>query len=185
LGGKFQIAAVGAPEPNSTDTPLAVNTWLRSEIGLITPLVDWLMSIIVGSRYVFGAEESVELALREALSNAMLHGNRLYGSKLVHVRCWCEYGKGMTIVVRDQGHGFDPNAVPDPLAFENPSCRTRARHPFDENCNGRSFFCTRRNGGPYAQGRAETRDTSLALSQRSSKTVCEQTVPWGPCCRVT
>jgi hypothetical protein len=52
-------------------------------------------------------------------------------------------------------------------------------------CNGRSFFCTRRNGGPYAQGRAETRDASLALSQRSSKTVCEQTVPWGPCCRVT
>jgi serine/threonine-protein kinase RsbW len=122
--GSFKSLQSVLPEPNSTDTPLAVHTWLRSEIGLITPLVDWLMSIIVGSRYVFGAEESVELALREALSNAMLHGNRLYGSKLVHVRCWCEYGKGMTIVVRDQGHGFDPNAVPDPLAFEN----LRAEH---------------------------------------------------------
>jgi anti-sigma regulatory factor (Ser/Thr protein kinase) len=117
--GCFKSLQSVLPEPRSTDAPLAVHTWVRTEIGLITPLVDWLMSLIVGSRYVFGAEESVELALREALSNAMLHGNRLDGSKLVHVRCCCERGKGMTIVVRDQGHGFDPNAVPDPLAFEN------------------------------------------------------------------
>ena len=117
--GSFKSLQSVVPEPRSPDAPLAVHTWVRSEIGLITPLVDWLMSLIVGSRYVFGAEESVELALREALSNAMLHGNRLDSSKLVHVRCCCECGKGMTIVVRDQGHGFDPNAVPDPLDFEN------------------------------------------------------------------
>lgn len=117
--GSFKSLQSVLPEPRSTDAPLAVHTWVRSEIGLITPLVDWLMSLIAGSSCVFGEEESVELALREALSNAMLHGNRLDASKLVHVRCWCEYGKGMTIVVRDQGHGFDPNAVPDPLAYEN------------------------------------------------------------------
>lgn len=117
--GCFKSLQSVLPEPGSADAPLAVHTWVRSEIGLITPLVDWLMSLIVGSRYVFGAEESVELALREALSNAMLHGNQLDRSKLVHVRWWCECGKGMTIVVRDQGHGFDPKAVPDPLAFDN------------------------------------------------------------------
>jgi anti-sigma regulatory factor (Ser/Thr protein kinase) len=122
--GSFKSLLSVLPEPRSTEVPLAVHTWVRSEIGLIAPLVDWLMSLIAGSHCVFGEEESVELALREALSNAMLHGNRLDGSKLVHVRCWREYGKGMTIVVRDQGHGFDPNAVPDPLAFEN----LRAEH---------------------------------------------------------
>jgi serine/threonine-protein kinase RsbW len=77
------------------------------------------MSLIAGSGCVFGEEESVELALREALNNAMLHGNRLDPRKLVHVRCCSECGKGITIVVRDQGQGFEPNAVPDPLAFEN------------------------------------------------------------------
>ena len=98
---------------------LELHTWVRSDIGLISPLVDWLMSLIVTSRCVCGEEEFVELALREALSNAMLHGNRLDARKLVHVRCCCEWGKGVFIVVRDQGHGFDPNKVPDPLAVEN------------------------------------------------------------------
>ncbi len=102
-----------------TDAPLEVDTWVRSEIGLISPLVDWLMSLIAASRCVFGEEELVELALREAVCNAMLHGNRSDVRKLVHVRCCCECGKGVSIVVRDQGQGFDPNTVPDPLAFEN------------------------------------------------------------------
>src|SRR3981189_3045291 len=102
-----------------TDAPLELHSWVRSEVSLISPLVDWLMSLIVASRCVFGEEEFVELALREALSNAMLHGNRLDARKLVHVRCCCECGKGVLIVVRDQGQGFDPSEVPDPLAFEN------------------------------------------------------------------
>jgi serine/threonine-protein kinase RsbW len=117
--GSFKSLQSVLPEPRSTDAPLAVHTWVRSEIGLISLLVDWLMMLTAGSTCVFGKEESIELALREALNNAMLHGNRLDPRKLVHVRCCCERGKGITIVVRDQGHGFEPNAVPDPLAYEN------------------------------------------------------------------
>ena len=99
--------------------PLEVHTWLRSEIVLISPFVDWLMSLIARSHCVRGKEEFVELALREAVSNAMLHGNRSDARKLVHVRCCCEGSKGVFIVVRDQGLGFDPNDVPNPLAVEN------------------------------------------------------------------
>ncbi len=117
--GSFRSLQAILPKLRSTDAPVDVHTWVRSEIGLISPLVDWLMSLIAGSRWVLGEEEFVELALREALSNAMLHGNRLDARKLVHVRCCCECDKGVLIVVRDQGHGFDPNGVPDPLAFEN------------------------------------------------------------------
>jgi serine/threonine-protein kinase RsbW len=99
--------------------PLEVHTWLRSEIGLISPFVDWLMGLIAGSRCVRGKEEFVELALREAVSNAVLHGNRMDARKLVHVRCCCEGTNGVFIVVRDQGHGFDANNIPSPLAVEN------------------------------------------------------------------
>jgi serine/threonine-protein kinase RsbW len=99
--------------------PLQVHTWLRSEIDLISPFVDWLMSLIARSRCIDGKEEFVELALREAVSNAILHGNRSEPRKLVHVRCCCEGVQGLFIVVRDQGHGFDPNTVPNPLAVEN------------------------------------------------------------------
>jgi serine/threonine-protein kinase RsbW len=77
------------------------------------------MRLIAGSGCVSGKEDLVELALREALSNANVHGNRLDARKLVHVRCRCEPNKGVSIVVRDRGGGFDPNKVPDPLAFEN------------------------------------------------------------------
>jgi len=99
--------------------PLEVHTWLRSETGLISPFVDWLMSLIAGSGCVPGEEQSVELALREAVGNAILHGNSMDARKLVHVRCCCEGAKGVFIVVRDQGRGFDANTVPNPLAVEN------------------------------------------------------------------
>ena len=46
--GSFKSLQSVLPEPRSTGAPLAVHTWVRSEIGLITPLVDWLMSLIVG-----------------------------------------------------------------------------------------------------------------------------------------
>jgi len=117
--GSFTSLQSMLPKLRFTDAPLEVRTWVQSEIGQISPLVDWLMRLIVASGCVCGEEEFIELALREALSNAMLHGNRADASKLVHVRCCCECGRGLSVVVRDQGQGFDPNKVPDPLAFEN------------------------------------------------------------------
>ena len=117
--GSFKSLQTVLGKPRFTGAPLDVHTWVRSEIALISPLVDWLMSLIAVSRCVLGDEQFVELALREALSNAMLHGNRLDAGKLVHIRCCCECGHGVFIVVRDQGHGFDPSNVPNPLAVEN------------------------------------------------------------------
>ncbi|MGB2900265.1 MAG: ATP-binding protein [Candidatus Acidiferrum sp.] len=117
--GSFQSLQSRLPKLSFKDAPLEVRTWVQSEIGQISPLVDWLMSLIAASGSVRGEEQLVELALREALSNAMLHGNRGDASKLVHVHCLCECGRGVSVVVRDQGRGFDPNKVPDPLAFES------------------------------------------------------------------
>ena len=116
--GNFKSLQSALDKPPS-GTPLRVHTWLRSEIGLISPFVDWLMRLIARSGCVRGKEEFVELALREAVANAILHGNRMDARKLVHVRCCCEGAKGVFIVVRDQGSGFDPNNVPSPLAVEN------------------------------------------------------------------
>jgi len=117
--GSFNSLRSALHKRRFLNTPLKVHTWVPSEIGLISPLADWLTSLIAASRCVLGAEEFVELALREALSNAVLHGNRSDASKLVHIRCCCESTTGVCIVVRDQGNGFDPNKVPDPLAVEN------------------------------------------------------------------
>src|SRR5260221_7296801 len=97
---------------------LEIEAWMPSEIKALSPLVDRLMRLIEGSRCVAGNETAVELALRDALSNAVVHGNRMAARKLVQVRCQCSLGKGVTIVVTDQGQGFDPKAVPNPLAVE-------------------------------------------------------------------
>jgi serine/threonine-protein kinase RsbW len=97
---------------------LEIEAWMPSEIKAISPLVNRLMRLIEGSRCVAGNEPAVELALREAVSNAVVHGNGMDAHKLVQIRCQCEFEKGVSIVVTDQGQGFDPNAVPDPLAVE-------------------------------------------------------------------
>lgn len=77
------------------------------------------MNLIAASHCVCGEEQLVELALREALSNAMLHGNRLEAGKLVHVHCRCEPCREVFFAVSDQGRGFDPYQIPNPLADEN------------------------------------------------------------------
>jgi serine/threonine-protein kinase RsbW len=96
-----------------------IEAWIPSEIKAISPVVDRLMRLIEGSHCVCGEEPSVELALAEALNNAVVHGNRMDRHKLVQILCRCALGKGISVVVKDQGQGFDPNAVPDPTAAEN------------------------------------------------------------------
>lgn len=97
---------------------------MPSEVQAISPLVERLMRLIEGSHCVPGDEPEVKLALHEALSNAVVHGNRMDPYKLVHIHCRCESGKGASIVVTDLGEGFDPTAVPDPLSMES----LRAEH---------------------------------------------------------
>jgi serine/threonine-protein kinase RsbW len=78
-----------------------------------------LMRLIEESHCIPGEESAVELALSEALSNAVIHGNRLDAHKLVHVRCRCKVGNGISLIVSDQGQGFDARTIPDPAAVEN------------------------------------------------------------------
>src|ERR1700720_4394188 len=102
-----------------TGSLLEIDAWMASEIKAISPLVERLMRLIEGSHCITGEESAVELALREALNNAVVHGNRLDPHKLVHVRCRCRVGMGISLTVSDRGQGFDPSAVPDPLSVEN------------------------------------------------------------------
>ncbi len=56
----------------------------------------------------------LEIAVREALANAILHGNGGHKAKRVFVRCYGGPRSGLLVLVRDQGSGFDPSHVPDP-----------------------------------------------------------------------
>jgi serine/threonine-protein kinase RsbW len=56
----------------------------------------------------------LEIALREALANAITHGNGSKIAKRVFLRCYGSPGNDILILVRDEGNGFDPAQVPDP-----------------------------------------------------------------------
>jgi serine/threonine-protein kinase RsbW len=61
---------------------------------------------------------AVRLALEEALVNALRHGNQEDPSKRVNVS-FLVGPERLLIEVQDEGEGFDPKDVPDPLAPEN------------------------------------------------------------------
>ena len=58
------------------------------------------------------------MALREAVANAIKHGNQMDLSKNVHVEMDV-VADTLAICIRDEGEGFEPTAVGDPLAPEN------------------------------------------------------------------
>ena len=65
------------------------------------------MLLIEGSQCAPGEELNVEMALREALANAVVHGNHEHPRAKVHIRCRCWPGKEISVVVTDQGKGLD------------------------------------------------------------------------------
>ena len=60
----------------------------------------------------------IDMAVREAVTNAVLHGNRQDENKTVDIVLKSS-PDAVEISVHDQGPGFNPEAVPDPTANEN------------------------------------------------------------------
>jgi serine/threonine-protein kinase RsbW len=91
---------------------------LPSKVAAISPFVDRLMLLFRKCGCVSEGESEVEIALREALANAIIHGNHENSGKHVHVRCRCEPTE-ISIAVKDEGRGFDIERIADPTAPEN------------------------------------------------------------------
>ena len=68
----------------------------------------------------FGEEDlnKIGMAVRECMVNAVVHGNRYNGRKKVFLGIDATADR-LTIIIRDEGEGFDVNSLPDPLAEEN------------------------------------------------------------------
>ena len=92
---------------------------IPSEISEIGPAVERISEMFKNAGCASEQLSDVEIAAFEALGNAMIHGNARNPSKRVHISCHCEPGKQISIVVRDEGKGFNPDHVPDPTSAEN------------------------------------------------------------------
>jgi len=60
----------------------------------------------------------LDMAVREAVTNAVLHGNKLDEAKVVDLKL-SNSPEAFEIIVHDQGRGFDPREIPDPTKEEN------------------------------------------------------------------
>ena len=64
------------------------------------------------------ARHQIGMAVREAMVNAITHGNRYSSHKKVSLSVHPARNR-LTIRIADEGDGFDVASVPDPLAQEN------------------------------------------------------------------
>lgn len=85
----------------------------------ISGVVNGVMQIAREMKCAEGNEYQVDLALREALANAIVHGCNNDPQKKVECCVACTESSDIVIVVRDPGAGFALNEVPNPLAGEN------------------------------------------------------------------
>jgi len=99
-------------------TPEAVERLLDSTL----ESVDSAEELAVGLAQRAGFDEDdlmkIGMAVRESMVNAVVHGNRYSANK--KVRFAVSHGADrFTILIADQGDGFDLDKLPDPLAPEN------------------------------------------------------------------
>lgn len=78
-----------------------------------------IMGVVRAMECALGELRDIELALQEALTNAIVHGSGGDPKKKIAVCCLCDEAKGILLVVRDYGPGFDPSRVPDPTKADN------------------------------------------------------------------
>jgi anti-sigma regulatory factor (Ser/Thr protein kinase) len=92
---------------------------ISADPNAINGVVDGVMQVARQMKSAEGKEYEIELALREALANAIVHGCKNDPTKKVECCVVCTEASDIMIVVRDPGEGFNLNEVPNPLVSEN------------------------------------------------------------------
>jgi serine/threonine-protein kinase RsbW len=98
---------------------LRVRVTFAADRKAVDPVVAQVMASVREMECADGKEEAIELALQEALTNAVVHGAREDPTKIVECLVACDEQRGILIIVRDPGPGFDPQAIPSCTVGEN------------------------------------------------------------------
>jgi serine/threonine-protein kinase RsbW len=95
---------------------------IKLDIASRLDMLEMVQTILTRAAEIAGfgddASHYLSVAVRESVVNAIKHGNKGDENKRVSLVLTSHVG-GLEVRVQDQGQGFDPAAVPDPLAEEN------------------------------------------------------------------
>jgi serine/threonine-protein kinase RsbW len=106
-------------EFDSGNLLVKVDMTIPGDINAISPVIEKVLAVVTEMGCAAGREFEIELALNEALTNAIKHGSAHDPSKQIQCCVACDHTRGMLIVVRDPGPGFDPASIPNPVVGQN------------------------------------------------------------------
>ena len=113
------MATLPSCEFYSDNLKVKMDVVIPADVNRLSEVVDGLMRIATAMKCACGHETDVELALREAIANAIIHGAQNDPGRNIECCVVCDDVHGMLVVVRDPGKGFDPQTLPSPLIGEN------------------------------------------------------------------
>jgi serine/threonine-protein kinase RsbW len=100
------------PETNIVDVVL------ESNLEKVEQVEETARSIAEKAGFDDQGQFHIEMAVHEAVINAIHHGNKEDPSKKVYIK-FLVFENRLEVRVRDEGEGFDPDAIPDPLVEDN------------------------------------------------------------------
>lgn len=102
---------------DATVKPMHKSWDIPSALPVVRDLVEEVAQLLAGADWPEEGVFAVRMGLDEAVANAVKHGNRGDPTK----RVWVDmdlHADQVAFKVRDQGSGFDPEALPDPTGAD-------------------------------------------------------------------
>jgi serine/threonine-protein kinase RsbW len=106
-------------EFDSSNLLLKLDVTLPADSSAVSPVIGKIMAVISEMECAAGRGFEIELALYEALANAIKHGSANDPSKQIQCCVACDHARGMLIIIRDPGPGFDPASIPCPIVGQS------------------------------------------------------------------
>jgi len=106
-------------EFDSSELLVRLDLEFPGQIDALREVVQKVMKLIREIGCAASKEFEVELALHEALVNAVVHGCRKDPDKSVQLTVCCDKSRGLLLIVRDPGSGFDVDSIPSPIQGQN------------------------------------------------------------------
>ncbi len=104
---------------DSGELLVKLDVTMSADANAVPPVIEKIMTVIREMGCAAGREFEIELVLYEALANAIKHGSAHNPSNQIQCSVACDHTRGMLIVVRDPGPGFDPASIPSPVVGQN------------------------------------------------------------------